>query len=293
MKKIPVGRTIAAAYRFTFAGLEKVIALIWLPMIVITIGDYFTSGAMLSGRAFAIESGDSAGMQPVVAAQFGFAVLELVLLCVIGIAITREILSPMEQRPSFFRFSLGMTELRAAGGLIGVYLFVVLVSVVVVIAGLLLAGALGKGGGDQAAIRLAVFIFMVALPVLVPILARLSYFIFPAVLSDSKFGLEASWTLTKGNVLRIIAISLAVGLPPLLIGQLANVFVLGPETLNPHLELWNNKAAIDRAAVEQARQMAAHLPLLKGIEFLLAPFFYGLVFSAPAFAFKFLSERED
>jgi len=85
---------------------------------------------------------------------------------------------------------------------------------------------------------------------------------------------------------------LAVGLPPVLVGELAGAFVLGPDSLNFHWDLLMDKAAMDRVAIEQARQMAAHLPILKGIEFVLAPFFYGLVFSAPAFAYKFLRTED-
>lgn len=298
MKKIPVRQTIVAAYRFAFAGVEKVIALIWLPMIAITVGDYFFTRARLAEQAVALESGDYAQMGPVMVGQFGFAVVELIFICIIGVAISREILSPMESRPSFLRFSLGSTELRAAGGLVAVYMLIAMIALVCVVVGMILSGVLGGAlaanalAPEQQAAGVAVLVALVLLPVLLPIFVRLGYFVFPSVLVDGKFGLEKSWEAAKGNVLRIIVISLAVGLPPVLVGELASAFVLGPDSLNPHWSMLMDKAAMDRMAIEQARQMAAHLPILKGIEFVLAPFFYGLVFSAPAFAYKFLRSED-
>jgi hypothetical protein len=298
MRKIPVRQTIAAAYRFTFGSLEKVIALIWLPMIVITVGDYFATGASLSGRAAAVDSGDASQMGPVMAGQFAFAIVELVLTCVIGVAIAREILSPMEKRHSFLRFSLGLSEMRAVGGYAGMYLLAVVVVLFLGVAGMLLAGVVGSGfaasglAPGMAAIGFGGLLALVLLPVLVPVFVRLGHFIIPAALSGGKYGLEQSWELTKGNVLRIIAISLAVSLPPVLVGLLATGLVLGPDVLVPHWSMLTDKGALDRLALEQLRQRAAHLPMLEGIAFILAPFLYGLYFSASAFAYKFLTAKD-
>ena len=297
MKKIPVRQTIVAAYRFTFVHLEKVIALIWLPMIVITVGDYFSSGAALSGRAAAVDSGDFSQMGPVMATQFAFAMVELVLLCVIGVAITREILSPMDKRHSFLRFSLGMAEMRAVGGYAGLYLLAILVALVCVVAGTLLSGLAGSGfaglAPGQAAVGFAGLVGFVLLPVLLLVFVRLGYFIMPFAVTGGKLGLEQSWGLARGNVLRIIAISLAVTIPPVLVGAVATGIVLGPDVFVPHFEMLGDKGALDRMALEQLRQRAAHLPLLEGIAFILAPFLYGLCFSAPAFAYKFLTAKDE
>jgi len=297
MRKIPVRQTIAASYRFTFAGLEKVIALIWLPMIVITVGDYFSTGASLSGKSAAVDSGDFSQMGPVMAGQFAFALVELVLMCVIGVAIAREILCPMEQRPSFLRFSLGLPEMRAVGGYAGLYLLAMVVAVVCGLIGMGLSGVLGgKIAGlapGQAALGFAGLFAFIMIPVLLPIFVRLGYFIVPSALTGGKYGLEQSWLLAKGNVLRIIAISLAVSIPPLLVAAVATGIVLGPDIFVPHLDMLTDKGALDRMALEQMRQRAAHLPMLEGIGFILAPFLYGLSFSAPAFAFKFLTAKDE
>lgn len=58
MKKIPVGRTVAEAYRFTFLGLEHVIGAIWLPVVILTVGAYFITGPYLTAESAMLENGD-------------------------------------------------------------------------------------------------------------------------------------------------------------------------------------------------------------------------------------------
>lgn len=301
MRKIPVRQTIAAAYRFTFQDIGKVVALIWLPMILITLGDYFATGAMLSGRMAALDSGDLTQLGPLWVSQLAFSFLELVLFSVIAVAIVREILAPMEGRPGYLRFNLAGAEIRTVGGFVGIYLLMVVAAIVCAIAGTVLAGVMGgalKTGAvpaGQAAIGFTVLVGLLLLPVLVPLFARLAYFVVPATLLEGKLGLEQSWKLSKGNAMRILAISLAVMGPPALVAIIASGIVLGPDSFNPHWDLLKDKAAFDQLALQQSRVLARNLPLLKGIEFLLAPFLCGLTFSAPAFAYKFLTapERTD
>jgi hypothetical protein len=151
----------------------------------------------------------------------------------------------------------------------------------------------GKGlAPGMVATGLGTGLALLLLLVLLPVFVRLGYFIIPAALIDGKFGLEKSWGLAKGNVLRIIAITLAVTIPPALIAALATGLVLGPDALVPHWDVLTDKGALDRMALEQMRQRAAHLPLLEGVAFILAPFLYGLCFSAPAFAYKFLTAQD-
>lgn len=293
MKKIPVRQTIVAAYRFTFLGVDKVIALIWLPMILVTVGDYFATGTLLAGRAAALDAGDVSQLGPIWASQLAFSFIELVLFSVIAVAIMREILRPMDGRPSFLRFNLAGAEIRTVGGFVAVYLLMVLAALGCGIIGAILGGVVARSvAAGPAAIEWAVLVAILLLPVLVPAFIRLSYFIVPTALVEGKLGLEQSWKLSKGNVLRIIAISLAVIIPPALVAVMASALVLGPDGFNPHLDLIKDKAAFDHAALEQSRALARHLPLLKGIEFILAPFLCGLTFSAPAFVYKFLTQPD-
>lgn len=297
MNKIPVTRTIAEAYRFTFAGLEKVIGLIWLPVVTLTVGSYFALGPQLNGMATAMESGDAGQQGPYMAEMLLFEIVGIVLVAVIAVAITREILNPLK-RPLFLRFGLGGTEFRLVGALVGLYvLFLVFVIAMVLVAlalGYFLNSVVPSGPGALAAgnMRGGAFAFLVGLilcPVLLYFMIRLSFLVAPAVVMEGRYGIEKSWKLTKGNFWRIVAISLAVALPIFLVSGVAQLIILGPDYFNPHLELLRDPAAQARHQVESLHMMAKHLPLLMGLNFLLAPFVYGLMFAAPAFAYRALT----
>ncbi len=290
MKKIPVGQTIAEAYRFTFASLDRIIGVILLPIIILTIGDYFVAGPYLTGMANAMDSGDMAQLLPLIARQITYGFVQLVLIAIIGVAITREILAPLK-RPLFLRFSLGMTELRVVAAMIGLYALFFLVGFICMVLGLMLSGSVPLPGmaPGQRAIGFAALIALLLSPLLIYAFVRLAYFIVPSVVLEGGYGLERSWQLAKGNIGRIILIALAVGIPLLIVAALLQAAVLGPEAFNAQVELFGDKAAQARQSAEHLRLMADHLPLLKGLEFLLAPFMYGLAFAAPAFAYKGLA----
>jgi hypothetical protein len=292
MNKIPVGQTIAEAYRFTFVGLEKVIALIWLPIIVLTVADYFAKGAYLTAMAAALESGNNSQLGPIFAAQFGFVVFELIVRAVIAVAICREILAPLK-RPLFLRFSLGRVELRVIGAMVGLGALIVLAVVLCMIAGTVLGGSLaGPAGGlasAQMAAGTAVTIGFVLSPLLIYVFVRLGALLVPAAVIEGGLGLERSWALLKGNVWRIIGVSLAVVVPLILVHAMLQGLAMGPDNVGQTFDPAGGLPALLRYMAVTFRQTAAHLPLLEGLDFVVAPFFYGLMFSAPAFAYKALA----
>ena len=293
MKKIPVGQIIVSAYRLAFMSLEKVIALIWLPIIVLTVVDYFAKGAYLSAMAAALESGNNSQLGPIFAAQFGFAVFELIVRAVIAVAICREILAPLK-RPLFLRFSLGGTELRVMGAMVGLAALMVLAVVLCMIAGTMLGGSLAVPASGMAPAQLAagtaVMIGFVFSPLLIYIFVRLGALLVPAAVIEGGLGLERSWALLKGNVWRIIGVCVAVSVPLILIHAMLQGLAMGPDAGRQTFDPAGGFPALLRYMAVTFRQTAAHLPLLEGLDFVVAPFFYGLMFSAPAFAYKALAE---
>jgi len=294
MRKIPVGHTIAEAYRFTFVGLERVIGVIWLPVLIITVGRYFVSGPYLSASAATLD-GDISQIGPAWVNMFGFGIVSLVLTAVIGVAIAREILSPLK-RPLFLRFNLGAAELRATVGFIGLTLLMVLfIFVCVVIAaivGSLFSSAVPGTPGltaAQRALGLGVLIAFCLSPVLIFLFVRLGFLIVPSVTMEDGFGIERSWQLTRGNVWRIIIIGLAVTVPLLIVTGLIGVAILGPEYYQQSAGMLADKAEQARQSAEQIRLMSSRLPFLMGLSFIMAPFWYGLTFAAPVFAYRALT----
>ena len=303
MNKIPVGRTLAEAFRFTFtfAGLEKIIALIWLPVVTLTVGGYFVMAPQLGGMASALESGDMARQGPMIATLFMFELVALILIAVVAVAITREILNPLK-RPVFLRFGLGGMEFRVVGAMIGIYilflLFLIGWMIVAMVLGYLLNVVLPAGTGILAdgvkrTFAFGVLIALVLSPALLYLLLRLAFFVVPSVVVDGKFGIERSWKLSKGNFWRILGITLAVGIPVVLVSVAIQAAVLGVDSLNPHFELIGHQAARMQQQAVQMHRLADNMPLLMGLNFLLAPFTYGLMFSAPAFAYKAVTAIEN
>jgi hypothetical protein len=293
MTKIPVGQVVADAFRFTFLGLERVIALIWLPIILMTVLGYFAEGPFLTAYAAALDSGNAAQIGPVVARMIGFVAMQLVIQAIIAVAICREVLKPLG-RPLWLRFSLGGAELRAFAGNLGLCLLGGLVLLVFVILGVVAGGAMPASGlaGGQQALGVAVLLMLLFSPLLVYLFVRLGGVLVPSVVADGGLGLEKSWLLLKGNVWRLFLVMLAVAIPVALAFVIGQSLIMGGDAANSQIHLGAaDKAAQLRQMAESYRQTAAHLPYLKGLEFLLAPFSYGLLYSAPAFAYKALTAK--
>lgn len=293
MTKIPMGPTIAAAYRFIFTGLERIIGVIWLPIIVLTIGDYFVNGQYLTGMANALEANDATQVAPVLAGIVGYGLIKLLLIAVIGVGLTREILAPL-QRPMFLRFSFGGAELRFAIAVLGIYALLFLVFVICFVLGTILGGSVPGGGlgmaGGQKAIGFGLLLVLLCSPALIYVFLRLAFLVAPCVTLEGRFGIERSWELTKGNIGRIFVIILAVVVPLVLVNAALQAAVMGPSG-GEGLNLFAAKAEQTRQTAENLRQMAQHLPLLMGIQFVIAPFVYGLLFAAPAYVYRALTSQ--
>jgi hypothetical protein len=292
MTKIPVGETVASAYRFAFVELEKIIGAIWLPAIVLTIIDYFVNGSMLAARGAAMSSGDASQLAPVVAGQIGYVFIALLLKAVIAVAICREILKPLE-RPQWLRFSLGGAEFRFVGTMLALVALVMLIALLCMIAGTSMVAAVPVAGlaAAEKTLGMAALIALLLSPALIYLFVRLGTLALPGVVLEGGIGLERSWTLLKGNVGRMLIIMLAVGVPVMLVYLLLYGMILGPDSfLNPHINIIGDAAARQRYEIDIVHQTAARLPWLEGLNFILAPFLYGLWFAAPAFAYKALTK---
>jgi len=290
MNKIPVARTVADTYRFTFGGLGRVIALIWLPIVIMTIGGYFVMQSYSAGMAGSIESGDAAQQGPLLVRLLAFQLVDVVLLAVMAVAIAREILAPLK-RPPFLRFGLGPAEFRVVGGMIGLYLLMVLFLVILIFSGLILGfvgNAVGGGGTKQTVFAVAGVVFLIGFLAMIYFFVRLGFVMVPAAALEGGFGIERSWQLTKGNFWRIFLITLATAIPIVIVALVVRVAVLGPDSMNLNLDLLRDPAAMMRHQAVQMRQTSAHLPLLMGLNFVLAPIMYGLILAPAAFAYRAL-----
>ena len=204
MNKLPVGKTIQFAYAFTFGQIGTVIGLIWIPTLINAVASFFVLGGYYQALAGSFDSGvPPAGAQ--VLYPLLLAVLTMMLLSMIGVAITQQALG-LRQGPAFAHVSLGTFELRVFGGFFGLYMLLVLFVFVfaLVVAG---AGMAAASAGSAPTMALGVgFVALAGVCAIVYLATRLSFLLVPAVLDGRDFGLSRSWELTRGNFWRIFAI---------------------------------------------------------------------------------------
>lgn len=289
MNKIPVGQIIRHAYAFTFGEIGTVIGLTWVPILISTVVSYF----MLRAYAMSLESFAS-GTPPTdgqALLPLPLAILSLFLIGMIGVALTRQVLG-LRKGPAIAHIALGGEELRAFAGFIGVYLVTMLfVLVFMIVVGTLAAVVTGNAGAAPAAGAIAAAAGLMGVFLLIYVVIRLGYLLIPSIVADGHFGLTRSWQLTRGNFWRILAVLLATVVPLFLVSQVAAALVTGPLP-QPSATPPTDVAGMVRVWVEQVRAMLPHLPALMGVNLVLAPLGYSLLFTPAALIYSVLSGKE-
>jgi hypothetical protein len=295
MNKIPVARTISSAYGFTFGHVGTVIGLIWLPLVVYYVGRFFIVNY---AQSIAASSDPSSGGRAALV-LIGFWFLSVFFTAIIGVAVTRQAMNP-KQGNIILNFGFGQAELNYFLALLAVFAVMVLVYIAVVILAAVAGGAAGTAAGaaDGGAKKwlvssIIVVVVVAAAAALVYVGVRLVYLVAPVTVSESKIDLTRAWQLSRGNFWRMLAILLVTIGPIVIISQLAFAAIVGRAYVAALFSVFVGILQAIAAGVTPPTQLIQHLPdissktpLLLGLGFLLAPFTYGLMFSAPAFAYR-------
>ena len=298
MNKIPVGRTIAFAYSFTFGQIGTVIGLIWLPLLLFFVGDFFVTNYYAQGfQAWSADSDPSAIGKPFLALM-AFYIAAMFVIAVIGVAITRQAMG-LRKGNAIVQFSVGAAELNLFLSFLASYLVVMAVTIGLFLALLLFGGIAGvalnaaavsmsKAATAQLSLALGAAGGIAMIAALIYVAARLVFLLAPVTVVEEKIDLIRAWSLTKGNFWRIFLIGLATIVPITLVAAGANVAILGPQNFLPNLQVTTDTTAQIRQMAAETRALTENLPVVLGLGLLLAPFTYGLLFSAPAFAYRAL-----
>ena len=276
MRKIPVLRTIQAAYQFTLTHLGAIIGLIWLPMLLLTVIGFFVEQRYYSTAAEALASNNFARLGPAALGLLAYFVAALALYSMMYVALVQLALGQRKE-PALIHFSFGAPEwrlFRASFGLTCFLFFPLL------ILGFLMGSVL-SGALVQQLLQVLVGLGLIY------IVLRF-VFLLPA-LSVSEEGplLPRAWILSAGNFWTIVAVTLATMAPVSLIGAVAQLALEGKTALQPAT---GSSSAMLAA---QLHQMSLNMPANKGIEFLLAPLFLGLGAGASAFALQALNSKTE
>ena len=294
MNKVPVGRTISSAYVFTFGHIGAVIGLIWLPLLIYYVARFFIVNYAESVAA----SGDptSGGRATLVLIAFWF--LSVFFTAVVGVALTRQALNP---KPGniIVNLVLGQSELNyflalltVFAVMLAVYIGVVLLAAVA--GGIATAIAMGASALWLAPSITAVVIALAAAALLY-IAVRLAYLVAPVTVSEGRIDLVRAWQASRGNFWRILAVLVATIGPIVIVSQVAFAAIVGP---NYVAALFSLVSAIFHAIasgntpqpqlLQRLPDISSKTPLVLGLGFLLAPFFYGLLYSSASYAYRAL-----
>jgi len=302
MDKIPVGRTIGQAYRFSFNGYFTVLGIVWLPLLLLLAAGYFLMLPMMQefagiARTMMQHPGDPAAalaIQGTLSRIYGFDFLVLLFAVWVQVGITKEILG-LRTGPRFVYLPSGADEGRVLLSyivlIILAYLAIFVVMIVAVIIGAvcyaIFAGGMAKGF-DPRTLGAG---FIVAPLLLIDlgflyVFVRLLYFVGPATVAERHMILNRSWQLTRGNFWRIFVILLATLLPI----YLAEIVLMGAAAIPTIHQLMAMRGNADPAAIFAAlwAGTARLLPYYTAVGFLVAPFFYGLFIAPAAFAYRAL-----
>jgi hypothetical protein len=301
MKKIPVGDTIASAYTFTFGHVGTVIGLIWLPLVVYTLGRFFVVDYY---AAHLSQSGDpSAGGQATLVLM-GFWFVSLFFTAIIGVSLTRQAIAP-RSGSIIAHFAVGPAELNYFLSLLAVFFVMLAVYIAAIVADLALgavAGAIMGAVGAAAAIGGKIMVYAIVgviaaldIAALLYVGVRLAFLVAPVTVAEGKIDLIRAWQLTRGNFWRMFAVLAVTFGPIFVVSQLAFAAVVGPGYLvavaTALLTVFQSVVAGGQPptqVLQHVPDITAKAPLLLGLGFLLAPFSYGLIFAAPAFAYRAL-----
>ena len=146
MQPLPVLAVIREAYVFTFTHLGAIIGLIWLPMVIVTVGDFFVTQAYSQQAQQALAAGGAAAAGPAVLIQFGFLRVRLALYGMMYVPVAQLALG-QRQGGAMVHFAFGLPEWRMFRALLGLMLLAFLAggSLISLLAGL----ALSPGGAAQ------------------------------------------------------------------------------------------------------------------------------------------------
>jgi hypothetical protein len=288
MNKIPVTRTIEAAYRFVLTHLGAIIGLIWLPMVLVTVIGFFVEQRYYAAAANALASNNVASLGPALLSLLCYFVAALLLYSVMIVPVVQLALGQRKEG-ALLHFAFGPAEWRLFRALVGLVAFLL---IPITIAGLLFSSVLsfavpGRGSVPPlAGMGLELLAVLAYLGILY--IGLRFVFLLPAVaVSEEVPVLPRAWKLSAGNFWRILGVVLATAGPVKLIAVIAEIALEGPQALMPD---FTSSSAM---AAAQLHSMSLNMPLSQGIGFLIAPLMIGLLSSASVACLAALKDGRD
>lgn len=233
--KIPVGATIAHAYKFAFRGFLKVAAVMWLPLAL-----QFALSQLMMQRMMLLMAGLQAG-DPSAFHYAGPLILLYPLVLILfasQFAAVTQLTLDQRSVPPWLHFPLGRPVWRLIGAILLAILALAAVAVAFLAVGaivlFLLRLALQASAAAKPVLALVTaLLFLAAYCGLILIGFRFLFLLAPVTLAEDRIGPLRSWQLSYGNFWRMFLITLAIVLPVVILEYGAILAAIGLPPL-PH-----------------------------------------------------------
>jgi len=303
MAKIPVGATIARAYRFAFSDFFRILGVMWPAMLLMWIPSILMRQQMMTlSSQWAVH--DYSGLRELwpLLVLFYLVALVLIFMQIIGIA---QLALDRHKGPVWFYFSLGKPVWRLIGSALLLVVAILVAGVAVILGGLFLGfvvGLISKAVNNQlfgigAAILTGLGIFVLWCGYFYSLI-RLTFLLAPVVAAEEEgFALARGWALGNGNFWRMFAILLAT-VGPFFILELVFVFGFmfkGVHFPPPHASAAQTaayQAAVNARSQELMNGMYHHWYITYPLMIAVMVVFYGLCTGAQCFAYRALTDDE-
>jgi hypothetical protein len=286
MNKIPVGQTVAFAYRFVFTRFTTVVAIAGLPAVLASTADY-----LVRSYSSAEDTEAAAGTNLLI--WLAGTVTAIFISSVATVGISRAALGlPLDR--SAYTFPVGLLELRMFAAKlrfwVGVGVLVLLASLVTSLAFMLGGVPLDQAAGVEpsTALLVASLIAWVSFGYAIMTIVRMGFLLPATVVCENAGGLQRSHDLARGNFWRMAAVLLAIA-APIFVAMFLATYILVRISLGPELAQILQDADVDqlmRRGEEAVLQNIVLWEIFNTAIFILAS---GLLYSASAFAYRSLT----
>jgi hypothetical protein len=294
MQKIPVGATIAYAYRFAFGQALIVFKAVWLPLIALLVVIHLLT------RRMALFLAAAQAHDPSAPSLFGPLLLLFPLMLIFFFAqftaATELALGKPPQSWFANHFSRPMWRLMGSFlfALAAIFVIYLLYFIAILAVGAL-AGAILDKPVSAATYRVIFLIsaaisFLIGLGIMAFAVIRFLFLLAPISVVEQK-GLPRAWELSKGNFWRALLVTLTIMLPVAIINYTYATSLAGVPQITANMTKEAREAAEMTWRIAQMNAMADHWYITLPLAGLLTLFQLGAGCAAQAFAYRKLTEN--
>jgi hypothetical protein len=300
--KIPFGATVARAYSFAFGNIVNNLGMIWIPVVILWVANYFLQKPYLEATMGA--AGNPQALFAAMPLMFLYFAISFVLVAAQVAALTKEALG-LRTGSAFLQFPFGAGTWRLLAAFFLYFIVMIVVYVAVLFGSLLLAGltvAFSGGHGGAAARVMGFIVFgavVFAVCALIYIATRLSFFLAPVAVAEHKVSLIRAWQLSARNFWRIFAVFLILFLPFFVLELIFFYMFFGPKFfMPPHpgmtpQEIMAHAQHQQEIVRQMTQKMQSYWFVVYPVGVAVALILYGLYAGAVAYAYRAVTHQDN